>query len=193
LLYLQYESGSDQPVPASPPLLETHLLVTADDFQHIADTILTVQPDGVPPPDPKIAPYVGDFFDMTSVDNTLYGVFSASNLDTNCDLKFGVDCFHNGVTFQRDFVGTPGMGDFALRDGFGNPVDFSIDPFFFSVNLDDLLFPCGVDCLTLLPLTLVPEPGSLAILGAALTGFGFARYHRAVRGSSLRHYPGWVL
>jgi hypothetical protein len=41
------------------------------------------------------------------------------------------------------------------------------------VNLEDLKFPCGADCLT--PLLLVPEPGGLFVLGAALACFAVVR------------------
>jgi hypothetical protein len=171
LLYLNYDSVTNQ--------LSQHLLATADDFLHTNDTSLGTEVNGVPAPDPKIGPYLGDFFDMTSVGSTLYGVFSASNKDDGTNANF-----LNGVTFQRDSVGTPGTGDFALRDGstLGALIDFSIDPFFFSVNLDDFKFPCGINCppTDLIRLTLAPEPASLAILGIALAGFGFAWCRKAV-------------
>jgi len=60
------------------------------------------------------------------------------------------------ATFQRDFIGAVDTASFQLTDLTGSAVGFSIDPFFFSVA--------------------VPEPATLALLGASL--LGFAALHR---------------
>ena len=66
----------------------------------------------------------------------------------------------------------------------GMPVDFSIDPFFFSMDLNDRQFPCGGQDQCFIPiLEPVSEPDSLSILGIALITFYFARY-RQPRGYS---------
>jgi hypothetical protein len=167
LLYLQYEFDFNS--------LSTHLLATADDFVTTRETIIAEASNAFPVPDPNIFPYVGDFFDMTSIGSIIYGVFSASNADTCGEFLIGPACFPNDVTIQRAHDGTPGTEDFTLCNPTTGciPVGFSIDPFFFTVNLEDLKFPCGADCLT--PLLLVPEPGGLFVLGAALACFAVAR------------------
>src|SRR5262249_5950993 len=52
--------------------------------------------------------------------------------------------FPNGVTFQRSFTGTPGTDTFALTDIDGNPVFPTIDPYFFSFQLDSPFPAYGV-------------------------------------------------
>jgi hypothetical protein len=86
--------------------------------------------------------------DLTSIGDTFYGIFSASNADN------GIDALFPDVTFQRDFIGAPGTAGFKLANG----VPFSIDPFFFAVT--------------------IPEPGTLSLLGAALFGLAALRRRR---------------
>jgi hypothetical protein len=104
------------------------------------------------------APYLGDFYDLTSVGDTLYGIFSSSNADN------GILASYPDATFQRDFTGTPGTGSFRLTDLTGAPVAFSIDPFFFSVDL-----------------AAVPEPATLTLLGTSLLGLVALRARRRTR------------
>ncbi len=66
---------------------------------------------------------------LTSVGDTFYGIFSASNADN------GIDALFPDVSFQRDFIGAPGTASFQLTNLTGSPVNFSIDPFVFSVSL----------------------------------------------------------
>jgi hypothetical protein len=88
---------------------------------------------------------------VQAVGSTFYGVYGALNLDNGT-----ASLFPSGVTFQRDFTGTPGMGTFGLVDGSSNPVGGSIDPFFFTSS--------------------VPEPGTLLLLATGLLGvFGGRR------------------
>ncbi len=119
LLYNAYDASSN--------LLSQHLLVTRDDFATVKDLALAAFKNGAPAL--KFDPYVGDFFDLTAVGNTYYGVFSASNLDDGVNAAFP-----NGVLFQRSFSGTPGTSTFQLNDGLGGTVSGSIDPYFFSYD-----------------------------------------------------------
>jgi hypothetical protein len=57
-------------------------------------------------------------YDLTTVDDTFYGIFSASNADN------GTLASYLSVTFQRDFIGTPGTGSFQLTNLAGSPVNF---------------------------------------------------------------------
>ena len=68
-------------------------------------------------------PYLGDYDQVTAVDRTFYGVFSANNTPDTAN-------FPRGVTYQRN-------ADFPkhLLLDLDNvtPVPASIDPFFFKV------------------------------------------------------------
>jgi hypothetical protein len=66
----------------------------------------------------------------------------------------------SNASFQRDFIGTPGAPSFQLVNLSGNPVNPSIDPFFFSDTISEA----------------VPEPSTLILFGAAL--LGLAVLHR---------------
>ena len=106
--------------------LETHFVQTGDDFATFTDTMLSKFKDGVPPLEGQ--PYIGDYEGLKAVGNTFYGTFSASNQADGTNAVFP-----GGVSFQRDFTGSPGTGSFQLTDGRGKPVPTSIDPFFFAV------------------------------------------------------------
>jgi hypothetical protein len=101
---------------------ELHFVQSNDNLATNTDQMMFSWVDGVPPP--TFQPYIGDYFDLNAVGNTFYGVFSASNALNTAVLPFGIH-------LQRNFVGTPGQSNFALRDLAGAPVAFSIDPFFF--------------------------------------------------------------
>jgi hypothetical protein len=133
LLYAQYDPATNQ--------LSQHLLTSADDFTTTQDSLLGTESNATPAA--TFFPYLGDFFDLTSIGNELFGIFSASNADN------GTSAFFPDVSFQRDFMGTPGTSSFDLMNAAGAPVAFSIDPFFFSV-------------------TLVPEPNSLVVFATTL-------------------------
>jgi Hint domain len=112
------------------PLTDTlsqHLLQTDDDFVTTTDTVLAVEANSTPIA--VFSPYLGDFVDLQAVDNTFYGVFSASNADNGVDAQFLAD-----TSFQRSYTGVPGMASFQLMDGSGNSVTASIDPYFFVVS-----------------------------------------------------------
>ena len=145
LLYASYNPSTNS--------LSQHLVTTTDDFAATTDSLLGTQTNTFPTAD--FDPYVGDFYDLMSVGDTLYGIFSASN-DDNGTLGMFPD-----VSFQRCFTGTPGIGTFALCDNLGHVVPFSIDPYVFSLNL-----------------AVAPEPASLTLLGASLLGFAALRWRR---------------
>ena len=103
-------------------------------------------------------PYLGDFYDLTSVGNELFGIFSASNDDN------GTNALYPDAVFQRDFKGTEGTASFQLTDGSGNNVALSIDPFVFSLDLSQ---PSPT-----------PEPATLTLLGTSLIGLAAFRRRR---------------
>jgi hypothetical protein len=142
LLYNNYNPQTDK--------LSQHLVTTTDDFATTTtETILATENNSTSGgPAIQFDPYVGDFFDLTSIGNTLYGIFSASNADDGI-----LGSFLAGTEFQRNFVGTPGAASFALRDLSNNPVAFSVDPFFFTEGL-----------------TAIPEPSTLFLIGTSLLG-----------------------
>jgi FG-GAP-like repeat len=118
LLYDSYDPSTNK--------MSQHLLTTANDFVSTTDITLGTESNATPVS--QFHPYIGDFFDMTSVGNTFYGIFSASNADDGTNAQF------TNVTFQRNFIGTPGTSSFRLTNQSGNPIATSIDPFFFSFN-----------------------------------------------------------
>ena len=112
--------------------LSQHLLTTTDDFATTNDVTLASESNLTPTA--TFDPYLGDFFDLTGIGNTFYGIFSASNADNGTNAKF------TNLTFNRLFTGTPGTSSFQLTDANGNAVASSIDPFFFS---DSILNPAS--------------------------------------------------
>jgi FG-GAP-like repeat len=120
MLYASYDPSTNR--------LSQHLLTTSNDFISTNDITLATESNATPTS--QFDPYIGDFYDLTAVGNNFYGVFSASNAANGTDAQFS-----NGVTFGRNFIGTPGAGSFQVVDANGNPVAFSIDPFFFSYSL----------------------------------------------------------
>jgi hypothetical protein len=127
LLYDQYlpTNGS-----ASVGTLSQNMLTTTDDFGTTSTTVLGSESNSTPTS--QFPPYLGDFFDLTAVGNTFYGIFSASNEDDGTNAQFA------DVSFQRRFKGTKGTADFELTDENGNSVPFTIDPYFFSDPLQSV-------------------------------------------------------
>jgi hypothetical protein len=128
LLYNNYDPETDQ--------LSQHLLTTTDDFATTRDVTLGSESNSISPA--LFDPYLGDFFDLTGIGNTFYGVFSASNADN------GTTALFTNTTFNRPFAGTPGTSDFRLIDTNGNAVPYSIDPFFFAYSILNPASPPGV-------------------------------------------------
>src|SRR5262245_63078340 len=70
LLYNNYDPATDK--------LSQHLLTTTDDFATTPrDITLATESNSIF--DRIFSPYLGDFFDLTGIGNTFYGIFSASN------------------------------------------------------------------------------------------------------------------
>src|SRR5262249_55827534 len=122
----QRDGAALQQLPAT-DVLSQYLLTTTDDFVTTRDVTLAAESNSISAS--LFQPYLGDFFDLTGIGNTFYGIFSASNADNGFNALFA------NPTFNRSFVGTPGKGDFRLTDANGNPVPFSIDPFFFGYTI----------------------------------------------------------
>ena len=118
LLYCNYDPSTND--------LSQHLLTTTNDFAPGSVSDFTLATETNASPAIKYNPYIGDFFDLTSVGNTFEGTFCASNADN------GTSALFSNVSFQRDFTGTPGTSSFTLTDKNGHAVSPSIDPFFFS-------------------------------------------------------------
>jgi PEP-CTERM motif len=150
LLYASYDPMTDD--------LSQHFVTTKNDFATTDNSLLGVQSNGTPLS--EFDPYLGDFYDLTSVGNEFYGIFSASNGDNGTDALFA------DAIYQRDFMGTPGTASFNLVDGGGGLVPISIDPYVFSVS--------GV-----------PEPSTWAMMALGFAGLGFLGYRKTRRDNAL--------
>src|SRR6516225_7550108 len=124
LLYDSYAPAMGDPATGT---LSQHLLTTTDDFATTKDVTLASESNSSPTF--IFHPYLGDFFDLTGIGNTFYGIFSALNEDDGTNASF------TNVTFNRLFTGTPGTSNFQLTDANGNAVTSSIDPFFFAYSI----------------------------------------------------------
>jgi hypothetical protein len=124
LLYNNYAPAMGDPATGT---LSQHLVTTTDDFKTFNDVTLASESNLTPTA--AFDPYLGDFFELTGIGNTFYGIFSASNADNGKDASF------MNLNFNRLFTGTPGTSSFQLTDANGNPVSFSIDPFFFAYSI----------------------------------------------------------
>jgi len=142
LLYTAFDAVNNK--------LEQHFVRTSNNFLNVNDAVLERFTNGNVAF--KINPYLGDYMDLVAVGKDFYGVFSSSNNLNDANFPLGLPLF------QRDTVGGPG-GTFLLTDLSGNPVDFSVDPFFFT---------------TAEPETVVPEPTTLLLWGTTMVGLGLA-------------------
>jgi len=110
-----------------------------------------------------------------------HSLSGASNADN------AADAFYPSATFQRLHRGSPGTSSFQLLedvDGLA-PIDFSIDPFFFSETISS--FVCdgsrvaggsAAEC--------VPEPSALSLLCASLLGLAAVRRRlRSLKGAKI--------
>ena len=98
-----------------------HLEQTRDGFASTHDNILTKFSGNSPIR--LFGPYLGDYNCLLAVGEKFRGIFSASNLPD-------MDSFPNGITFQRFANFTTN----TLLDGADNPVNISIDPYYFEVT-----------------------------------------------------------
>jgi hypothetical protein len=124
LLYDNYAPAMGDPATGT---LSQHLLTTTDDFATTNDVTLASESNLTPTA--TFNPYLGDFFELTGIGNTFYGIFSASNDDDGTNASF------TNLTFNRLFSGTPGTSNFQLTNANGNAVTSSIDPFFFAYSI----------------------------------------------------------
>src|SRR5262245_15169435 len=85
LLYNNYDPATDK--------LSQHLLTTTDRFATTRDVTLATESNQIPMTQGD--PYVGDFFDLTGIGNTFYGILSASNADDGTNASF------ENLTFNR--------------------------------------------------------------------------------------------
>ena len=136
--------------------LSQHLLTTTDDFATTTDSLLGMESNTTPVSD--FDPYLGDFYDLTSVGNELFGIFSASNFDN------GTLANYPDAVFQRCTLGTEGTATFNLCNNAGGTVPLSIDPFVFSLDLSAV--------------TPTPEPATLTLLGTSLLALAALRRRR---------------
>jgi hypothetical protein len=150
LLYLSYDPIANT--------LSQHLVTTTNDFATTDDSVLGTETNSTPTLD--FNPYLGDFYDLTSVGDTFDGIFSASNNDNGNTVT---GAMYQSAIFQRAFTGTLGTANFQLKDLSNNNVNTSIDPFVFSFTLNNVV---------------VPEPGTLTLLGASLLGLAALRRRR---------------
>jgi hypothetical protein len=100
---------------------ETHLQRSPNGDTHWSDDILSSFIESHVHGQLHNLVYLGDYLHVMAVGKDFYGVFSSSN-DPSAT-------FPNQVTYQRNRNSSG-----ALEDGHGNPVDPSIDPFFFHVT-----------------------------------------------------------
>jgi len=161
LLYNRYAPAMGDPATGT---LSQHLLTTTDDFATTKDVTLASQSNTTPTI--QFDPYLGDFFDLTGIGNTFYGIFSASNADDGTNASF------TNVTFNRLFTGTPGTSNFQLTDANGNAVTSSIDPFFFAYSI----------------LNPSPSPGVTANMVLRNTGNGTYQIYNLGNNSALASY-----
>lgn len=100
----------------------TQVELTKDDFQNVKSLTLSSFPaaelDSI-----KGQPRLGDYLRLTALEDTFYGIFSASNVPEQSR-------FPCGVTFQRG----KNFATKKLLDQDGKEVQSSVDPFFFKVT-----------------------------------------------------------
>jgi hypothetical protein len=130
MLYQQWD-GTNQ---------NTHFRQTANDFATFNDTTLTTWA-GASQSNPH--PYLGDYYDLESVNNTFYGVYCGSNDPSLASWN------NPNLTVQYDRLvqGAFGVPGTTLRNSSGGIVAASIDPFFF--NVAAIPGPAGASLLAL--------------------------------------------
>ena len=101
----------------------THLEQTRDAFAHIKDTVLANTPANEPPM--KGLPYLGDYNYLLAAQGEFRGIFSANNKPDPANFPSGMPKYQRHVDLTTK----------QLLDGSVNPVDVSIDPFYFRVSV----------------------------------------------------------
>jgi hypothetical protein len=99
----------------------THLEQTRDGFAHVQDTLLANPPSNEPAM--KGLPYLGDYAYLLATAGEFRGVFSANNRPDPGNFPSGLPKYQRRVNVATR----------QLLDDAGNPVDVSIDPFYFRV------------------------------------------------------------
>jgi hypothetical protein len=103
----------------------TRMQVRDSNFNLIKEFTLADTPAHSPPRDGL--PYLGDYLHLMSVGKDFYGVFPASNIPDKANFPAAIPTFQRRVDFDHK----------QLLDEDGNPVNPSIDPFFFKVTIAD--------------------------------------------------------
>lgn len=100
----------------------THLEQTKDAFSHIRPNILASTP--ADEPQMENLPYLGDYNYMLAVQGEFRGIFAAANKPDSANFPSGMPKYQRRVNLNLK----------QLLDGDGNPVNISIDPFYFRVQ-----------------------------------------------------------
>jgi hypothetical protein len=115
---------------ASDHTWETHLEISADQFETMQPFVLSKTPDASPVL--QFEPYLGDYTHLLAVGRTFYGIFSANNTPDRNNFPF-LQTFPSGLIYQRE----ADFNTHTLSDKQNNvaSVPPSIDPFFLEVTL----------------------------------------------------------
>jgi hypothetical protein len=102
---------------------------TSDDFGSQTSHTLCTTPSSTPSPATDMATYIGDYAKLQASGRDFFGTFAADNTPDTVN-------FPSGITYQRNADWTTKQ---LLNTDNTTPVSVSIDPFFFSVVVQDLV------------------------------------------------------